>query len=99
GSSGADSIIVQGVNTAGTVCVNNLANLEATANLIAGAIEALGLLWGSITVLISICMWKRNADKAFSKMMLGALGVGIGICTPGLINWLIATLRDVGLFN
>ncbi|MBS2006739.1 MAG: VWA domain-containing protein [Cyanobacteria bacterium SZAS TMP-1] len=99
GSGGADSTIVQGVNTAGTVRINNLANLEATANLMAGAIEALGLLWGGITVLISICMWKRNADKAFSKMMLGALGVGIGICTPGLINWLIATLRDVGLFN
>ena len=37
---------VKGVNTAGTVRVNNLANLEALLNIMANGIEVLGICWG-----------------------------------------------------
>ena len=36
---GAEATVVQGVNTAGTVRVNNLANLEALLNIIANGME------------------------------------------------------------
>ena len=43
---GADATVIQGVNTAGTVRVNNLANLEALLNIIANGMEILGIAWG-----------------------------------------------------
>src|SRR5215213_3717282 len=39
GPQGGDATVIQGVNTAGTVRVNNLANLEALLNIIANGME------------------------------------------------------------
>ncbi len=43
---GADATYITGVNTAGTVRVNNLANLEALLNILANGMEILGIAWG-----------------------------------------------------
>ncbi len=45
GPQGADATYVTGLNTAGTVRVNNLANLEALLNIIANGMEILGIAW------------------------------------------------------
>src|SRR5262249_18507948 len=47
-----DATVVQGVNTAGTVRVNNLANLEALLNIIANGMEILGIAWGGPTMIM-----------------------------------------------
>ncbi|MBI1269964.1 hypothetical protein GC174_05985, partial [bacterium] len=46
GPQGDDATAIMGVNTAGTVRVNNLANLEALLNIIANGMEILGIAWG-----------------------------------------------------
>lgn len=45
GPQGADATVIMGVNTAGTIRVNNLANLEALLNIIANGMEILGIAW------------------------------------------------------
>jgi hypothetical protein len=47
-----EATVVQGVNTAGTVRVNNLANLEALLNIIANGMEILGIAWGGPTMIM-----------------------------------------------
>ncbi|MBX9687924.1 MAG: hypothetical protein K2X27_14555, partial [Candidatus Obscuribacterales bacterium] len=51
GPQGSDATVIQGVNTAGTVRVNNLANLEALLNIIANGMEILGIAWGGPTMI------------------------------------------------
>ncbi|MFN8551202.1 MAG: hypothetical protein U0103_06920 [Candidatus Obscuribacterales bacterium] len=52
GPQGTDATFVTGVNTAGTVRVNNLANLEALLNIIANGMEILGIAWGGPTMIM-----------------------------------------------
>ncbi|HEY9785493.1 MAG TPA: hypothetical protein V6D17_08845, partial [Candidatus Obscuribacterales bacterium] len=52
GPQGADATFITGVNTAGTVRVNNLANLEALLNIIANGMEILGIAWGGPTMIM-----------------------------------------------
>jgi hypothetical protein len=107
GPQGADATFVTGVNTAGTVRVNNLANLEALMNILANLFEVGGGLIGAIIILHSL------AHKNFAMEMMGqeleisqgqriAIGVALllfGLAFPGLVNWFIASARDANLFS
>jgi len=99
GPQGADATYITGVNTAGTVRVNNLANLEALLNIIANGMEILGVVWGGATMIMGFMRLGSGADGAISRIILGAVGVSGGLCTPGIINWLVSSARDANLFS
>ena len=96
---GGDATVVQGVNTAGTVRVNNLANLEALLNIIANGMEILGIAWGGPTMIMGFMHMAAGTQDAMKKVLFGAAGVTGGLATPGCINWLVASARDANLFS
>jgi hypothetical protein len=96
---GSEATVVQGVNTAGTVRVNNLANLEALLNIIANGMEILGIAWGGPTMIMGFMHLAAGTNDAKKKVLYGACGVTGGLATPGIINWLVASARDAALFN
>ncbi|MCW5823021.1 MAG: hypothetical protein KIT34_09480 [Cyanobacteria bacterium TGS_CYA1] len=105
GPQGSDCTM--GVNTAGTVRVNNLANLEALLNVFSLSIEAIAILWGSITIASCHARFKStNIDKfwfgSMSKMArinCGIIVILAGMSMPGLVNFLVASARDANLFS
>ncbi|HEY9731940.1 MAG TPA: hypothetical protein V6C89_08510 [Drouetiella sp.] len=99
GPQGTDATFITGVNTAGTVRVNNLANLEALLNIIANGMEILGVVWGGATMIMGFMRLGSGADGAMTRIFLGSIGVAGGLCTPGVINWLVASARDANLFS
>jgi hypothetical protein len=99
GPQGADATVITGVNTAGTVRVNNLANLEALLNIIANGMEILGIAWGGPTMIMGFMHMAAGSQDAMKRVLWGAGGVTGGLATPGCINWLVASARDAGLFS
>jgi hypothetical protein len=99
GPQGADATYITGVNTAGTVRVNNLANLEALLNIIANGMEILGIAWGGPTMIMGFMHMAAGTQDAMKKVLFGAAGVTGGLATPGCINWLVASARDANLFS
>ncbi len=99
GPQGADATVVMGVNTAGTVRVNNLANLEALLNIIANGMEILGIAWGGPTMIMGFMKMAAGTHDAMKRVLMGAAGVTGGLATPGCINWLVASARDANLFS
>lgn len=96
-----------GVNTAGTVRVNNLANLEALLNVFSLSFEAIAILWGAGN--IASCHSRFKSSK-FDHFWFGSMGrtarinCGIaailaGISMPGVVNFLVASARDANLFS
>ena len=99
GPQGQDATYVTGVNTAGTVRVNNLANLEALLNIIANGLEILGIAWGGPTMIMGFMHMAAGTQDAMKRVLFGAAGVTGGLATPGCINWLVASARDANLFS
>jgi hypothetical protein len=99
GPQGADATFITGVNTAGTVRVNNLANLEALLNIIANGLEILGIAWGGPTMIMGFMHMAAGTQDAMKRVLFGAAGVTGGLATPGCINWLVASARDANLFS
>ena len=99
GPQGADATVIAGVNTAGTVRVNNLANLEALLNIIANGMEILGIAWGGPTMIMGFMHMAAGTQDAMKRVLWGAAGVTGGLATPGCINWLVASARDANLFS
>ena len=99
GPQGQDATSIMGVNTAGTVRVNNLANLEALLNIIANGMEILGIAWGGPTMIMGFMHMAAGSHDAMKKVLFGAAGVTGGLATPGCINWLVASARDANLFS
>ncbi len=99
GPQGQDATYVTGVNTAGTVRVNNLANLEALLNIIANGLEILGIAWGGPTMIFGFMHMAAGTHDAMKRVLFGAAGVTGGLATPGCINWLVASARDANLFS
>jgi hypothetical protein len=99
GPKGTDATYITGVNTAGTVRVNNLANLEALLNIIANGLEILGIAWGGPTMIMGFMYMAAGTADAMKKVIFGAAGVTGGLATPGAINWLVASARDANLFS
>lgn len=96
---GGQATYVTGVNTAGTVRVNNLANLEALLNIIANGMEILGIAWGGPTMIMGFMHMAAGTQDAMKRVLFGAAGVTGGLATPGCINWLVASARDANLFS
>jgi hypothetical protein len=96
---GQQATFVTGVNTAGTVRVNNLANLEALLNIIANGMEILGIARGGPTMIMGFMHMAAGTQDAMKRVMFGAAGVTGGLATPGAINWLVASARDANLFS
>jgi hypothetical protein len=101
-----DATFVTGINTAGTVRVNNLANLEAMINLFANGFEILGIALGAVLFANAICGAKPMAflgltlgHKRSTRFALAALIALIGLAVPGLVNGLVASARDANLFS
>lgn len=107
GPAGADATVVTGVNTAGTVRVNNLANLEALMNIIANLCEIGFALGGAVLILHGIargeCVYEvMGHEFEFGPGRRIAFGIAMiltGLCLPGMINWFIASARDANLFS
>jgi hypothetical protein len=99
GPQGGDATYITGVNTAGSVRVNNLANLEALMNIIANGMEILGIAWGGPTMIFGFMHMAAGSQDAMKKVMFGCAGVTGGLATPGCINWLVASARDANLFS
>ena len=99
GPQGSDATAIVGVNTAGTVRVNNLANLEALLNIIANGMEILGIAWGGPTMIMGFMHMAAGTQDAMKRVLWGAAGVTGGLATPGCINWLVASARDANLFS
>lgn len=96
---GDDASVIIGLNTAGTVRVNNLANLEALLNVLANGMEIIGVAWGGPTTVIGFMRMAAGAHDAMKRVILGMAGVTGGLATPGIINWLVASSRDANLFS
>lgn len=94
---GADPTLLQGVNTAGTVRVNMLANLEALLNICANGAQLTGIIWGAF--LLWACVRKLRQPGFGRAFAFAMLPIILGVCTPGSINWVVATARDAGLFS
>lgn len=99
GPVGSDATVIMGVNTSGTVRVNNLANLEALMNIIANGMEILGIAWGGPTIVIGFMCMSAGTQDAMRRIIWGMSGVTGGLATPAVINWLVASARDANLFS
>ncbi len=98
GPQGIDATAIYGINTSGTVRVNNLANLEALLNIIANGMEILGIAWGGPTMIMGFMHMAAGTQDAMKRVLWGCGGVTGGLATPGCINWLVASARDANLF-
>lgn len=107
GPQGDDATVISGVNTAGTVRVNNLANLEALLNIFANIGEIGLVLGGGILVLHGFCrgtvlveaMGTEIELGGGQRITMGALLVAAGLMLPGMLNWFVASARDANLFS
>jgi hypothetical protein len=106
GPQGQDATVISGVNTAGTVRVNNLANLEAMLNVVANLGELGFLIAGVMMAIFAIRHGSATATvlgrtitmTRFHSVALGLTLTLIGLSLPGVINWLVAAARDTNLF-
>ncbi len=96
---GSESTVVNGVNTAGTVRVNYLADLEAQANLIANAIEILGIGWGSCTLIMCLLRGKSAHQGRRTKLIAAVIAIAIGLAAPVGLNWFLNELHNSCIFN
>ncbi len=97
----------QGVNTAGTVRVNNLANLEALLNMICNLVQVGGLLIG-LGIGLHAFLVRKTITSFFgvktrltpgARLALGLVILASSSMLPGLVNWFIASARDANLFS
>ncbi|HEY9776731.1 MAG TPA: hypothetical protein V6C81_23410 [Planktothrix sp.] len=106
GPQGMDATIVTGINTAGTVRVNNLANLEALLNIIANLAEIGLALLGVVVLVHGLSIREDSALFGMPFTMSSGLRLAVGIAVillalavPGTINWFVASARDANLFS
>ena len=104
GPQGSDATYVTGVNTAGTVRVNNLANLEAMLNIFANSGELLCVLYGGYLIIASIfstgkvSLFGMRLGRGQAALAGVAIGI-VGLAIPGIINYFVASARDANLFS
>jgi hypothetical protein len=99
GPQGSDATMVYGVNTSGATRVNNLANLEALANIVANLLQLTGYFCCAIALFLATRAKKISPmrRKKLSLFALGALTLAVTILPT--LNYLIASARDANLFN
>lgn len=102
-----DAVVIKGVNTAGTVRVNNLANLEALLNIIANISEVVLGLGGALFILCGLIegattvelMGQEIEITRTQRIVVGATMIFFGLFTPSVINFFVASARDANLFS
>jgi len=108
GPQGAYAYQIMGVNTAGTVRVNNLANLEAVLNIFANLIEVALVVIGILLCASAPFPVPENGKKSVlpwgsmskeARITFGVTALFLGLMTPGVINYLVASARDANLFS
>jgi hypothetical protein len=108
GPQGMDATYITGINTAGTVRVNNLANLEALLNIVSNLSEIGCALAGILLVIhglakkecqVSLVNGSTFEFTPFQRIGLGIALILLGLAVPGLVNWFVASARDANLFS
>lgn len=98
GPKGSDATVIQGVNTAGTMRLSNLANFEALLNIIARSAQFLGM---SLAILMGLEAIRhggfRKLSKAKALLLSGGLCVSAFIL-PTIASLFVAFLRHLNLF-
>ena len=94
---GAGPTVIQGVHSAGTVRVNNLANLEAVLNIAANLAEIFLPGLGLYLIVKTFKHQPKPSGKVVAGLARGLALIAAGLMTPGIINWLIASSRDAPL--
>ncbi len=102
GPQGGDATVIQGVNTSGTVRINNLANVEAMLNIVANGVEIIGIALGLIAMATGVL--KNSAEgkektRARALVLGGAITVALALAVPGIVNWLVSAARDMNIFS
>lgn len=102
GPQGSDATVIMGVNTAGTIRVNNLANLEVVLNYLSLVFQFIGI---ALAVFLTREAVHRNGAKFIVQMnraqaLIVALLIGAtGVFAPTIINFLVVAARDANLFS
>jgi len=99
GPQGTDVTMIQGIMTAGTVRVNNLANLEALLNILANTALVLGHLVGIWYLVKTIRLTVKTPGNVLGGTAKGLTFISVGLLSPDFVNWAVAMARDAALFN
>lgn len=89
----ADATVIQGVNTAGTVRVNMLANLEALLNIVLNCGELIQIAIGLFLLYKAGKTFIATKQIAKSRILIGCALITSGLMTPGSVNYFIASCR------
>jgi hypothetical protein len=102
GPQGADATVIMGVNTAGTVRVNNLVLLENWLNVIASTVQIIGVALAAFMMSEAALNKGLKAPVQLSRVKTFWLALFVGTSayfTPTGINALMAWMRDMNLFS
>ncbi len=107
GPEGGDATVIMGVNTAGTVRVNNLANLEALLSIVSNLVELACVLAGVAALLHGLCyravvhrFLGVNAELTpGTRIGIGVALIAAGLMLPSMVNWFVTSARDANLFS
>lgn len=96
--SGPEATVIQGVNTAGTVRVSNLANLESYLNIVANVGEIAGVLIGGIFMLGALTRTQDSTKRRIINAVIGIVIGAAGLSLVGVINSLLMSTTSCGDF-
>jgi len=99
GPQGTDATAIQGIMTAGTVRVNNLANLEAALNIVANVALILGHVVGIYYLIKTIRITVKTPGNVLGGLAKGLTFISVGLLTPMFVNWAMAAVRDAVICN
>ncbi len=95
----SDATVIQGINTAGTVKVNNLACLEGQINMWANGLEILGIWLGLYLIIRALTKPKSTKRQQIFAYVKASVPIILGLINPSVLNWLTAAARDAQLFS
>jgi Vault protein inter-alpha-trypsin domain len=98
GVPGADATVITGVNTAGTVRVNNLANLEVALNLFTCALQAVCAIAGLVNLIQGFFL-PGTRSSACKKLLVGSVLLLAAVAIPSMVDWLLGVQRDTNMFS
>jgi hypothetical protein len=96
GPQGSDATVITGVNTAGTVRVDNDAPLETALKLLFSALQGGGIISGAIFLFQGFFMQNTRLG-ASKKLVIGSFLLLLGIAASNLYPMLF--VRDVDMFS
>ncbi len=102
GPQGLDATVIHGVNTAGTIRINNLANLEAVLNIFSNFGELIAIAIGALLLIpgvLGISLENPVKLSPQKRAIVGGALITLGLLIPGFMNWMVASARDANLFS